>query len=964
MDYNKIYGEEYYKTLGDLPYDRPEWAHIFEGIADRIVNDIHPKTVLDVGCAMGHLVAALRDRGIEAYGIDVSEYAISKVREDIKPYCRIASALEQLPMDLPSKYDLVVTIEVVEHLYEEDGIVFIDNICKYSDDIIFSSSPEDIYDITHLNVQQPEYWAKKFATNKFYKELEYDAGYIAPQANRFIKQDLQPVRLVENYERNFRGIKYKLEKKIQEEQALIKEKKELIHQNENLAKINEGLKDKNEEISRINQELKAENEETIRINEKLKAEEEEKNTRINKELKDKIKDEEINNKNLSQQLIEKDIKINELNIALESIHLSRGYKMLCKCYRIRDYILPKQSKRFIIAKMMFRLPTYIKKGYIFKVLKYLRPSKIHQLKNKIRQVIYGVSDATMVKAIEDTYKLWIQNNEPSREELFQQKQFKFEYMPKISIVVPIYNTPGKFLTDMIQSVFDQTYSNWELCLADGGSKNIIEIKKIISKFADNRIILKEISENRGIAGNTNEAIQISTGEFIAFLDHDDMIPSFALYEIVKSINENDNVEFIYSDDDRFVNSLDDRSSPCFKPDFSPDQLRCCNYIGHFSIIKKSLLDEIGWLESKYNGSQDYDLVLRATEKAAKIVHIPKILYNWRMHSGSVSLNGEAKTYAYDAAKEAIRAHLDRIGLEGEVVDGKILGSYKINYKIKGMPLVSIVIPTMDHIEELKVCVDSIINKSTYSNYEIVLVENNSKKEETFEYYNQLGDDNRVRVIKWNGTGFNYSSIVNHGVENAKGEYIIILNNDTEIITHEWIQELLMFAQRKDVGSVGGKLYYPDYTIWNTGIALDKKRSVTLLHNKIDGASYGYYGRTMTVQNFSALAGACVMVKKETYCNAGGLDEVNFKVAHNDMDFSLRLIQLGKLNVFTPYCELYHHESKSRGSDFEGDNLMRFMEEDNKFITKWQDYLENGDPYYNINLSVETPLLQVKTEKIK
>lgn len=942
MNYSEIYGEEYYKTLGDLPYDNIEWAHVFERIADRIVNDIRPNTVLDVGCAMGHLVAALRDRGVQAYGIDVSQYAISKVREDIKQYCKIASILEPLPKELPQKYDLVITIEVIEHLYEEDGLIFIDNICKYSNDIIFSSSPDDIYDVTHLNVQQPEYWAKKFAKNKYYKEMEYDATYISPQAIRFLRKDLQISRLVEDYERNLRGTKYKLKLKQEQEQKLLLEKETLIHEKVDIYNQNNELRNELEEAHKFNDELKAE---------------------ISKQEKRHL-DDEINVKRLSQKLVEKDLQIDGLNYDLQKIRTSRGFGVLCKFYKIRDFIIPRQSKRFILAKMIYRLPRYIRKGYIFKVIKYLHPKRINKLGIKVRQVIYGGTPTAMIENMEDAYKLWIKNNEPNSSELLQQKKVKFECMPKISIVVPIYNTKDKFLIDMVQSVIDQTYTNWELCLADGGSENVNDIKYIISSFADDRIILKEISENKGIAGNTNEAIKIATGDFIAFLDHDDMIPSFALYEVVKSINEHNDAEFIYSDDDRFVNTLDDRSSPCFKPDFSPDQLRCCNYIGHFSIIKKSLLDRIGWLESKYDGSQDYDLVLRATEKAAKIVHIPKILYHWRMHSESVSQNGAAKTYAYDAAKEAIKAHLDRIGLEGEVIDGKILNSYKINYKIKGEPLVSIVIPTMDHIEELKVCVESIINKSTYTNFEIVLVENNSKNEETFNYYNQLTKDNVIHVVKWEGTGFNYSGIVNYGVENAKGDYILILNNDTEIITPEWIEELLMFAQRKDVGSVGGKLYYPDYTIWNTGVVLDKDRSVTLLHNKIDGESCGYYGRTMTVQNFSALAGACVMVRKELYCKLGGLDDINFKVAHNDMDFSLRLIEAGKLNVFTPYCELYHHESKSRGSDFEGENLIRFMEEDNKFITKWEHYLKDGDPYYNINLSVETPLLQVKTERLE
>ena len=672
---------------------------------------------------------------------------------------------------------------------------------------------------------------------------------------------------------------------------------------------------------------------------------------------------------LNQQIAEKTDYSNELfsklsdaNFQLQLIYNSHGYRLLQKYYKIKFLIIPKGSKRFIIAKLLFKGPKYIKSGYIKKAFIHFKKVGFKGFWSKIVNIVNN--NNFKGELVNDPYKLWIKINEPDELELIKQKGTKFNWNPLISIVVPLYNTPMLFLKEMIESVIKQTYSNWELCLADGGSKNIGEIEEAINKFKDNRIKLKIIGENKGIAENTNQAISIAIGEFIAFLDHDDIIPPFSLFEVVKSINNNLNVEFIYSDDDRFMHSINNRSNPCFKPDFSPDNLRCCNYIGHFSIVKRSLLDRIGLLNSQFDGSQDYDLVLRATEITKNIIHIPKILYHWRMHENSVCMNTDAKEYAYDAAKDAITTHLGRLKLEGEVENGIIKGSYKIKYKIKGNPLISIVIPTKDHIGELKACVNSILEKSTYTNYEIILVENNSNKEETFNYYKSCELYEKIKIVYWKGIGFNYSSIVNYGIENAAGEFMIILNNDTEIIAPQWIEELLMYAQRGDVGSVGGKLYYPDNTIWNTGIALDKKRSVTLLHNKVDKNSPGYYGRTMVVQNFSALAGACIMVKKDLFISLGGLDASNFKVAHNDMDFSLKIIQSGRINVFTPYCEVIHHESKSRGSDFTEENLIRFMEEDNKFIDKWKDYLEYGDPYYNINLSVDSPLFQIKTEKVK
>ena len=533
-----------------------------------------------------------------------------------------------------------------------------------------------------------------------------------------------------------------------------------------------------------------------------------------------------------------------------------------------------------------------------------------------------------------------------------QEETRFPKDIKFSILVPLYNTPPQFLTAMMQSVLDQTYPNWELCLADGSDGDHREVGEICRKWAkkDARILYRKLEKNLGISGNTNACIDMASGDYIALFDHDDLLHPAALYEDMKAICER-NADFIYTDENTFHDTPEDAYQPHFKPDFAPDTLRANNYICHFTVFRRDLLEKAGGgFRSEFDGSQDFDMVLRLTEQAQHIVHIPKVLYYWRAHKNSVAENVAAKPYVIDAAKKAISEHLQRVGLEGEVLDSVVPSMYRLKYKIHGEPLISILIPNMDHREDLKRCVDSIRNLSPWPNYEIIIIENNSREEETFAYYQELKQDARIRVVEWDGP-FNFSAINNFGFRAAKGDHILLLNNDTEVISPDWLQEMLMYSQRSDVGAVGAKLYYPDHTIQHAGLGIGLLTLAGHYHRHFDGNHPGYMGRLIYAQDLSGVTAACMMLPRHVYEEMNGLDE-SFEVAFNDVDLCMRIRQAGYLIVFTPFAELWHYESKSRGLDEAPEKRARFVGEVTRFQKRWARELAAGDPYYNPNFSLD------------
>lgn len=622
--------------------------------------------------------------------------------------------------------------------------------------------------------------------------------------------------------------------------------------------------------------------------------------------------------------------------------------------RIRDKLFPEGTKR----RHMLRRIALVCKHFNLKNIK-LAVSMIKEhgfkegkklIKNKIDGV-QNIADSNFF------YQKLIKEIEPNKEELEKQRKTKFAINPKISILVPMYNTPYNFFKELVECLINQTYPNWELCLADGSPEHDEKLEEIYKN--DSRIKYKFIGENKGIAGNTNEAIAMATGDYIALFDHDDLLPVFSLFEVVKCINENPDVEFIYTDEDKITTTKEPRFNPHFKPDFSLDFLRANNYICHFSIFKKELMEKLGGERSKYDGAQDFDIILRVAETTNKIIHIPKVLYHWRVHPNSTAMaGGDAKPYAYEAGIPAIQDHLERMGLKGKVSHGESLGTYRIQYQFEGNPLVSIVIPNKDEKETLKKCINSILNKTTYNNYEIIVVENNSESKEIFEYYDEIQKDARIRVIKYEEKGFNYSKIINFGVKNSKGEYIVQLNNDTEVETEDWLEDMLGFASRDDIGAVGVRLFYPDNTVQHAGIVFGVDNVATHLFRGLPRYQHGYFAREGTIQDFNAVTAACMMAKKSIYEEVGYMDE-NMPVAFNDLDFCLKIRKLGKLIVYDPFVNVIHYESKTRGYEDTPEKVARFEEEIRKFKEKWHDIYEKGDCYYNPNFSVNSPNYDVK-----
>lgn len=555
---------------------------------------------------------------------------------------------------------------------------------------------------------------------------------------------------------------------------------------------------------------------------------------------------------------------------------------------------------------------------------------------------------------------------PNEEEAARQGKEIFPRAVKFSILMPLYNTPEKFLRQAIDSVRAQTYTNWQLCMADGSDAEHADVGRICKEYAaaDNRICYRRLPKNEGISGNTNSCLAMASGDYIALFDHDDVLHPSVLYEYMKAICDK-GADFLYCDEATFKGNrtIDHMITLHFKPDFAPDNLRANNYICHFSAFDRNLIEGVRLFRSEFDGSQDHDAILRLTGRAKCIVHVPKLLYYWRSHAGSVAADINAKSYAIDAARGAVAAHLRQEGYENfEILSTKAFETiFQIKYEIQGNPLVSIIIPNKDHREDLERCITSILEKSSYERYEILVVENNSATEEIFAYYKKIQENPNVRVLKYDGE-FNYSRINNLAVSKARGEYILLLNNDTSVITLDWIEELLMYAQRKDVGAVGAKLYYADRTIQHAGVVLGlgQHRTAGHSHYRVSSNNLGYMGRLCYAQNVMAVTGACLMMKKSLFTELGGLDE-NFAVSLNDVDLCVRAWKAGYVNVFTPFAELYHYESVSRGLDDHGERAERYERESEAFRAKWKELLVKGDPYYNPNFSLDRSDFALRVE---
>lgn len=645
------------------------------------------------------------------------------------------------------------------------------------------------------------------------------------------------------------------------------------------------------------------------------------------------KDKEI--EKLEQKLESKDASINDLYKVLNQIRSAKFFKL----WQIYCRFKKKPSLITKALKILFK--------YGFKEFKY-RLSNYEQFEVHIAD-------------INTQYKIWLKANWPTKKTLKQQTvlQKEFKYRPKISIITPVYNPDKEWLESCINSVLNQTYDNWEFCLADDCSTKP-HVKEILEHFSklDPRIKVVYRPQNGHISNASNSALEIATGEFVALLDHDDDLSPQALFKIVEILNKNPKLDFIYTDEDK-VEINGQHVDPFFKPDWSPDMLMSLNYICHLAVIRKKIIDQIKGFRVGYEGSQDYDLFLRIIDKTQNIYHLPEILYSWRKIPGSTATTYSVKNYCNQASINSLNDALKRKKIKGSVENGLVEGTFRVKYDLGKEPLVSIIIPTKDKVAYLKRCLDSIFEKTTYKNYEILIVDTNSVERETYDYYKELQKNKKIKFLHWKEK-FNYSAVNNFGAKSAKGDYLLLLNNDTEVIAPEWIESMLEHAQRPNIGAVGAKLLYPNNRIQHAGVLLGvggvaNHAMLNYPDNLVQ--AFPVSNSKDIVRNFSAVTAACLMISKAKYFEVKGLDE-KFRIAFNDIDFCLKLSKQGYFNVYTPYVKLYHHESISVGKPSDGTrDLTEFDIEMEMLIKKWTNLIKN-DPFYNKNLSLRNESFEI------
>lgn len=590
------------------------------------------------------------------------------------------------------------------------------------------------------------------------------------------------------------------------------------------------------------------------------------------------------------------------------------------------------------------------------------------LKKRLKRAILphlGINPVTDAQ-----YKQWISNNLPDAITIAKVKRHSdsLKYRPLISVIVPTYNTDHQFLRDCFDSVLAQVYENWELCIVDDASPDE-EVRNIIKEYAalDSRIKYKFSKTNQHISGATNEAVGFATGEFISLFDHDDILWPNALYEVVSALNQDKSIDFLYSDEDKVTEDRKDYQAPFFKPDWNPDFLHSVNYITHFSTIRKSVWDKVGGLRAEYNGAQDWDLFLRITSATKKIHHIPTIIYSWRIHSESTAMSTDSKPYVVEAQKKALSDDLGRRGYPDAIVkqDPKNSGYWMVEYPLNDNPLISIVIPSKNQYKILKRCIDSIYSKTTYTNFEIILVDTGSTDQKVLNWYEKVkSQHDNFRVVDWPEQPFSYARSCNEGARQAKGELLMMLNNDTEVLTPNWLELMAGDAQRKEVGAVGCLLYFPDKThVQHAGIGIGlggvaaNSFSMTVNH----GLAPNQHLYLNTRHNMTAVTGACLMIRKEVYNQVGGFSE-DFRITYNDVDLSLRLREAGLWNVYTPHVQLLHHESISLGlpDEIKKRDTVEMRGAVKLFKERWQKYIDH-DPDLNPNINRDNAFYEVSTK---
>lgn len=890
------YDSHYYATQCGQPYVRNDhWLRFFGGIADRIVADLRPGTVLDAGCAMGFLVECLRDRGVDASGVDISEYALSQVREDVRPFVRRASLTE--PLD--DRYDLIVSIEVLEHLAHDDAETAVANLCAHTDDIIFSSTSTDYAEASHVNVQPPEYWAELFARNGFYRDVDYLPAFITAWAVRFRRGSLPPHLMVKDYERAFARLQGESEGR----------------------RLALALRDHDLSVQRADLDaLRAEIERNTADGQAVRAEV----LRLSADL------------SLTQNLlVEMEGRVRALTAerdALLAMKETVAYRLGESMRRRAHGIAPPGTRRGRAAHRAFRAAMVLGEEGPGEAARRAARKLRRGTAEPAPTVVESFSHATDAE-----YHAWLERHAPDNAELrrMRAESDAWPVRPLVSVVMPVYNSPLDLLRGAVDSVREQSYTNWELCIADDASTRP-EVRALLTRYAaeDSRIKAVFRERNGGIAAASNDALALAEGAYVGLLDHDDVLAPHALHRMVEHVLAHPEDGLVYSDEDK-LRPDGTRGFPFFKPDWSPDLFLSVNYLCHFTLMRRDLVRTAGGFRTGYDGSQDYDLFLRVVDLGTAVGHVADILYSWRMVPGSTALAETAKPLAYQAGKRAIQDSMDRRGISARVDEARVPGRYEVRRRITGQPQVSIVIPTRDRLDLLRTCLGSIESRSTYRNYHVVIVDNDSRDEATLEYLAHCPH----QVVSHPGP-FNYSRIVNAGVAAAPGDHILLLNNDVEVIEPGWIEAMLEHTQRPEVGIVGARLLFGDGTPQHEGIAV----GTGYIAGNINHGEYFALG--LTTQDKSAVTGASMMLRRDVFDAAGGYDE-GLRVAFNDVDFCLRVRKLGYWIVYAPLAELFHHESASRGR-------LHPLEDERFFIERWGTWQQLHDPFVNANLLAFNP----------
>ncbi len=840
LDPAQQYGAAYFASHCGTPYERNDhWTQFFAVVADHIVRDIAPATVLDVGCAMGFLVESLVDRGVDAVGIDISDYAIGQARPDIRDRLTAGSAL----VPFGRRFDLITCVEVIEHLTPAEADQLVVNICAHTDDVVLSSTPLDYREETHVNVNPPEVWAEMFARQGLFRDVDYDLFYLAPWATRFRRARDPLPRVIRDYER----VLWHLQHAAHDRNEVVLEQARRIE-----ALTAAGSAERNDrlqqELSRLSDELGAQQRLFVQSVQELRAHEEE----------------------------------------LASWHSSGAARLAKSLQRGVAVVAPPASLRRQTVHELMRAAAALRDG---------GPTALRTSLKRRRD--RGTLESAEVRR---QYEQWRALNEPDWAALKHMRVVNqtWPWRPLVSIVMPTYNPDATWLQEAIDSVQRQAYENWELCIADDGSTRagVRTLLELVARV-DPRIKVTFRARNEGIAAASNSALEMTTGEFVALLDHDDVLRPHALHRMVEYLQDARDADVIYSDEDVLAGD-GSRPSVFFKPDWSPSFLLSVNYVCHLLFMRRSLVQQVGGFRAGFDGSQDHDLVLRITEVARHVGHVAEVLYSWRQHSGSVALDPEAKMYAYEAGSRAVEEALQRRGTPGRVQPSHELGRYHSRLLIAHPSPVAIIIPTRDRVALLRDCIDSIERQSSYRAWTITIIDNDSADPETLDYFEKTPH----RVIRHPGY-FNYSRLINAGRSHIEAPYMLTLNNDVTVITPDWLEALVEQAQQSTVGVVGGRLLFPDGRPQHEGIGLGNVGGGHIACN-LDA---GWMGRV--IRDVGAVTGACQMIKTSVFDQVGGYDET-IHVAFNDVDFCLRVRAAGHRIVYTPHAELRHRESATRG----------------------------------------------------